>query len=164
MNNKHLAYLATDTPAERELLARLLEWQTNGFVQQFCPPQDQWTKRKYEPAVRSRIPDSACRSPSRIIADSTDPIGRTASRCSLNTVVAYEDVAAAKKAKEMWDRLGRSIGGGISFEIHLWRFDVLRTPELRDTAVDDAAQARLIMVATRGQQDLPAETKAWIDL
>jgi len=80
------------------------------------------------------------------------------------TVVAYEDVVAAKRAKEICDRLRCSIGGAIAFEMHLWRFDVLRTSGLRDTAVKDAVQARLIMLATRGREELPAETKAWIEL
>ncbi len=82
---------------------------------------------------------------------------------SFNTVVAYEDVVAAKRAKEICDRLRCFIGDGITFEMHLWRFDVLRTPDLRDVAVNDAVQARLILIASRGRGDLPAETKAWIE-
>src|SRR6266478_795046 len=126
MNMKHTAYLATEAPAERELLARLLEWQTTEFSRQFCP------------AVRSSAPDSSHQASSTAFGDMPGRSRGPAMLSRLNTVVAYEDVAAAKKAKEMWDRLRGRIGGGLAFEIHLWRFDVLRTPGLNVTAVKDA--------------------------
>jgi hypothetical protein len=79
-------------------------------------------------------------------------------------VVAYEDITAAKRAKEISDRLRCSIGDELFFEMHLWRFDVLKTPGLLDTAVKDAVEARLIVLAARGINVLPAEVKAWIEL
>ena len=43
-----------------------------------------------------------------------------------------------------------------------WKFDLLRSPELRDAAATDAARADMILIATRGAGELPAKVKAWI--
>ena len=81
----------------------------------------------------------------------------------LHGVVAYEDVAVAKLAKEKWDYVVRTLQTGYEFELQLWKFDVLRHPQLRDAAVNDAAKAQIVFVATRGAGDLPSEVKAWIE-
>ena len=81
-----------------------------------------------------------------------------------NVVVAYEDIHAARRAKELCDRLRCRLGRPFDFETHLWRFDVLRIPQLEETAVSDAVQAPLIIYATRGDGSLPPETQSWTEL
>jgi hypothetical protein len=49
-------------------------------------------------------------------------------------------------------------------ELRLWRFDLLRIPELKGAAATDAARADMILIATRGAGELPAEVKAWIEV
>lgn len=83
---------------------------------------------------------------------------------SFNVVVAYDDIHAARRAKEICDRVRQRIGGPIAFEIHLWRFDVLRMAELRDTAAKDATQAHLIIVATAGEGNLPGQLENWVEI
>ena len=157
-------YVAAADPAARDLLERLLEWQTN---------KSGW------PVVESTEELALRHGPERIAGSLTASFagdvrptppavapGRPgrASRRNFNAVVAYEDVTAAKKAKEICDRLRCSIDYEVIFEMHLWRFDVLGTPGLLDTAVRDAAQSRLIVFAARGLNVLPAGVKAWIEL
>jgi|SRR5581483_9128 hypothetical protein len=80
-----------------------------------------------------------------------------------NVVIAYEDFAAGRHAKETYDYLVRSLGRELAFDNQMWKFDVLGHPKLREMAVKDAAAADLIMISTHGDGDLPAEVKSWID-
>lgn len=78
-------------------------------------------------------------------------------------VVAYKDVSFVKLAKEKWDYVVRTLQSGCDFELRLWKFDVLEIPEVREAAVNDAANAQVVFVATRGAGELPSEVKAWIE-
>ena len=83
---------------------------------------------------------------------------------TFNAVMAYEDANTAERAKEAWDHLvSTSLRGSYDPGLRLWKFEVLRTPEMRDVAVKDAAQADMILIATRGAGELPEGVKAWID-
>lgn len=157
-------YIAAADPDAHDLLKRLLEWQVKKFggpaVEslkdldlQYSPervggPISTSFGRDFRPTPPTVVPRRPCR----------------ASRQNFNAVVAYEDITSAKKAKEICDRLRCSIGDEVFFAMHLWRFDVLKTPGLLDTAVKDAVEARLIVFAVRGLNVLPAEVKAWIEL
>jgi hypothetical protein len=79
-------------------------------------------------------------------------------------VLAYENANTAKRAKEMWDRLMRALKDHYGLKLRLWKFDVLRIPEVRDAAATDVARANITLTATRGAEKLPAEVKAWIEL
>jgi hypothetical protein len=46
----------------------------------------------------------------------------------------------------------------------MWKFDALAMPSLREMAANDAAMADVIVIATRGEEDLPADVKAWSEL
>jgi hypothetical protein len=84
-------------------------------------------------------------------------------RPTLYGVIAYENVSVAKIAKEKWDYLVHTLKDGVDFELRLWKFDILQIPEWRDAAINDATQAQLVFVATRGAGDLPPEVKEWIE-
>jgi hypothetical protein len=83
---------------------------------------------------------------------------------TFNAVMAYEDAITAERAKEAWDSLVcTSFQGRHDPGLRLWKFDGLRAPEMRDVASKHAAQADMILIATRGAGQLPTEVKAWID-
>ena len=84
-------------------------------------------------------------------------------RPTLCGVMAYENVAVAKIAKEKWDYLVYTLKDGFDFELRLWKFDILQIPEWRDAAINDATQAQLVFVATRGAGGLPPVVKEWIE-
>jgi hypothetical protein len=83
---------------------------------------------------------------------------------TLNAVMAYEETSTPERAKEAWSHLVCTLKGRYGPELPLWKFDVLRTPELRDVAATDAARADMILIATRGGGELPAEVKTWIEV
>ncbi len=144
MRTSYYTYLANDKLDARELLARLLVWQRNEFGRQLCQPtEDVFFKGDYRRTVRSSATHFTRGFQSKPLATTPSHTSAPSMPPSFNTVVAYEDVVAAKRAKEICDRLRCFIGDGITFEMHLWRFDVLRTPDLRDVAVNDAVQARI---------------------
>jgi hypothetical protein len=84
--------------------------------------------------------------------------------CGFEIVVAYEEIAAGKRAKEICDRLQTNLEAFFVFETHLWRFDVLGLPELNNIAVRDAIQARLVIIAIDGRSELPVHLKSWMEI
>jgi hypothetical protein len=80
-----------------------------------------------------------------------------------NVVIAYEDFAAGRHAQLTCDILARNLERELTLDSQMWKFDVLGNPQLREMATRDAAEADLIMIATRGEGDLPREVKVWID-
>jgi hypothetical protein len=83
---------------------------------------------------------------------------------SFNVVAAYEDVESGKHAKETYDFVVASLGPDCRPANRMWKFEVLDIPQLRELAAEDAAMADLIIISCRGQAELPAGVKAWIDL
>lgn len=81
-----------------------------------------------------------------------------------NVVIAYEDYRAAERAKQAYDFLVANLVHEWRVSSQMWKFEVLGNPELREMAAKDAAQANLIIVSARGEGELPAEVKAWIEL
>jgi len=82
---------------------------------------------------------------------------------TLNVVMAYEEATTSERAKEASDTFVCTLKGHHDPGLRSWKFDLLRSPELRDAAATDAARADMILIATRGAGELPAEVKAWID-
>src|SRR6185436_11244988 len=78
-------------------------------------------------------------------------------------VMAYESASVAKIAKEKWDYMVHALQSRYDFELRLWKFEILRIPELRDVAINDAAKAQLVFVAAHGAGELPVQVKEWIE-
>src|SRR5215204_3127337 len=78
-------------------------------------------------------------------------------------VMVYEHASLAKLAKERWDHMVEALHKIYEFELRLWKFDVLRIPEWRAAAVNDAAKAQMVFVVTKGAGELPFEVKTWIE-
>jgi len=83
---------------------------------------------------------------------------------NLNIVIAYEDFESGKEAKTTCDFLTDNLGPEWQFGNQMWKFDVLNIPELRNMAAKDAAMADIIIVSSRGGNDLPDSVKAWMEL
>ena len=82
---------------------------------------------------------------------------------ALHAVMAYEDFITGERAREAWAHLLHSLKAKYSPGLRMWNFNVLRITELRNIAATDAAEADMILIATRGAGELPREVKAWID-
>jgi hypothetical protein len=81
----------------------------------------------------------------------------------LNVVIAYEDFETGKQAKRTYDFLVENLSHGCEFSNQMWKFDVLGIPKLREMAVQDAVAADIIIVSSRGMNDLPVEVRLWIE-
>jgi hypothetical protein len=82
---------------------------------------------------------------------------------TFNAVMAYEDSQQAERVKKAWGHLVCTLQGHSEPWLRLWKFDFLRIREMRAVAARDAARADIILIATRGAGELPAEVKTWID-
>src|SRR5581483_4358351 len=85
-----------------------------------------------------------------------------------NVVIAYEDFAAGRHAKETYDYLVRSLGRELAFDNQMWKFDVLGHPKLRDRNSarhphDDIIRSYLEAVAHRVGMDFFAQPDEWPD-
>jgi len=101
--------------------------------------------------------------PTKYWASSSPRVKMMLMKRTFTAVMAYEDASTAERAKKAWDHLVCTLQGHSDPGLRLWKFDVLRIREMRDVAARDAAQADMILIATRGAGELPAEVKAWID-
>lgn len=82
---------------------------------------------------------------------------------AFHVVLVYDKYADGIRAKDLFDRLVSNHGELFRFVCHLWRFDVLREPQLFEAATRDAIGADMIVFAIRQSQELPIEVRRWID-
>ena len=80
-----------------------------------------------------------------------------------SVVIAYEDCTTGKHAKRACDFLVANLSHEWQVTSQMWKFEVLSIPELREMAAKDAAMASLIIVSSRGDRELPADARAWIE-
>jgi hypothetical protein len=78
-------------------------------------------------------------------------------------VILYEDFRAAGQAKRAYDFLVANLTHEWRVSRQMWDFELLRIPELRDAAAEDARLAHVIIVACCGDGELPADVKEWIE-
>jgi hypothetical protein len=83
---------------------------------------------------------------------------------ALNVVIAFDDVRAGKKAKELCDRLARRLNPNCELHISLWSLSVLHLPQILQAAARQAARAALVVIAANGQTDLTLAAKTWVTM
>jgi hypothetical protein len=98
-----------------------------------------------------------CDAPSRIPVESSSRRPST-----VKVLIAYEDYRVGRWSKQLFDRLQCRLESDQFLSVLFWKFDVLRFPQLKALAVDDAAEADLIVFAGYNNADLPAFVKSWI--
>jgi hypothetical protein len=81
-----------------------------------------------------------------------------------SVVIVYEDFRTGKQAKRACDFLEENLSHEWRVTSQMWKFEVLSIPELREIAAKDAAMANLIIVSSRGDDELPADVKDWIEM
>lgn len=88
---------------------------------------------------------------------------RFKNRPVFHVVLVYDKYVDGIRAKDLFDGLVSNHGELFRFVCHLWRFDVLREPQLFEAATRDAMRADMIVFAIRQNQELPVEIRRWID-
>ncbi len=80
-------------------------------------------------------------------------------------VIAYEDFPSGLGAKKLFDQLVYEYGRTFTFHCHLWRFEVLQTPELATKAAVQAKAADMIIISTHeeaeGSDEMAGLLSAW---
>src|SRR4051812_39518718 len=74
-------------------------------------------------------------------------------------VIAYDNLAAAVRAKEIAER----VAGGLESEWDIWPFELLKGGYVSEYAANTAVQSNMLIIATGGQDDLPDWIKDWIE-
>jgi hypothetical protein len=78
-------------------------------------------------------------------------------------VAADEDTPTAARVTEFCRELTWELGGGWEIIKQAWLVNLLRRPQLRAIAAEDAAAADLVVLSFHDNHDLPEEVKAWIE-
>lgn len=86
--------------------------------------------------------------------DSTD------TKQALRVVIAYNDVAAGKRAMRVLADLGKGLGEDIEFQPLPWSFDLLADMDWREVAAHDAVKADILIIATSSTNPLPSSRRA----
>jgi len=79
----------------------------------------------------------------------------------LRIVVAYDEVAAGKRAMRVMTDLGRGLGEVVEFQSLLWSFDLLEDTDWAEVASDDAVKADILIIATSSANSLPPTVGRW---
>jgi hypothetical protein len=80
----------------------------------------------------------------------------------LDAVLIYEDLRTGLRAKNVVECAGRRLPRAPSFNLAVWRFDVLQEAGLRETALNEASVAVIVLVSAHGSRDLPNVVSDWL--
>jgi hypothetical protein len=81
---------------------------------------------------------------------------------NFKVVVAFDDTATSSPALKTCEYVIQQLGGDIPVRRKIVDFNQT-TPQRRAAAARDAAKADMVIVATRGEEDLPAPMQKWMD-
>ncbi len=82
---------------------------------------------------------------------------------SLEVMVIYDDIGAAKRAKELCDRVSQRLSPAFRLNLSVWKLSMLRFPEISRVATEAAQRVVAIIFAAKGHTDLLPQAKAWIE-
>jgi hypothetical protein len=82
---------------------------------------------------------------------------------AISVFIAYEDIAAGKRAKETCDVLAEGLGDDWIIDTRVASFKALRVPRLRHVAAAEAAKADIIFIACHDGK-LPMGVSKWLQL
>jgi sulfite reductase alpha subunit-like flavoprotein len=108
-------------------------------------------------------PAASKTSPAVTMTRTEEASARLATKKAWSVVVAYEDPAARERAVGFCDQLVERFWAQVELDISWWSFTSLEEAAGAREAVQEAAQAELIIVSTAPEGDLPATVKAWIE-
>jgi hypothetical protein len=82
---------------------------------------------------------------------------------TLEIMIVYDDVDAGKRAKELCDRIVRSLGPEMKLSLGAWKASMFGFPEINRVDTNAATQAVAMIFALAGCKELCPELKAWIE-
>ena len=75
----------------------------------------------------------------------------------------YEDFGTGKRAKKGLDYVAEELRNEFEFRHSMWRLDVLQEPKLIVMAAPALAEADLLILSLRSEEQIPAKIRALID-
>ena len=84
-------------------------------------------------------------------------------RPTFSVVIIYQDRDTGRRAKYFYDKMTHEVDEECDFSLELWNFEMLAIPEMRDSSAQAAAQADFLVLSFRGNAELPAQTRYWIE-
>ena len=84
-------------------------------------------------------------------------------RPKLGVVIIYEGRAAGQRAKYFYENLVCELRGKYNVNLDLWNFPVLAISQIGHLAGQVAAKADVVILSLRGDAELPAEIREWIE-
>jgi hypothetical protein len=81
---------------------------------------------------------------------------------SLAVVIAYDDMAAGRRAVRLCSHLGSEQEEDLAFQTQPWRFDLLAKAEWAVLAATAALKADLLIISSSRQSDLPQGVRDWL--
>ena len=88
-------------------------------------------------------------------------------RCAAHTfkvVFFYEDFDAAIECRKAFDSIARRFTKGRPIDSSSWSFSMLGSSEFNAAILMDASAAEVIVIAARGDRELPARVATWIEM
>ena len=82
---------------------------------------------------------------------------------ALRVVIAYYDLAAAKRAMRVLADLDQGLGDAVEFQPMPWPFDLLTDAGWRDAALSDAINADIVIITMSAPGPLPVAMERWIE-
>ena len=96
--------------------------------------------------------------------DETNPErGSSETNQPLRVVIAYNDLAAGRRAMRLLSNVGKELGGEVEFQPIPRSFDLLEDMDWRDVAASDAVNADILIIATSDADPLPPAIGRWTD-
>lgn len=81
----------------------------------------------------------------------------------LRVVIAYDAIAAGKRAMRVITRLGGELGESVEFQPLPWSFELLADTDWAKVAADDAVKADILIIATSTAHPLPSAVEHWAE-
>lgn len=86
-----------------------------------------------------------------------------AAEVSMKALIIYGDIALARQAKAMLERAADRADATARWEVKPWRVDLLTLRGTGYAALEDAAEAHLIVFAVPQPQSIPARLVEWLE-
>jgi hypothetical protein len=81
----------------------------------------------------------------------------------MNAVIVYDDVAFASKAQAMLGQAAHRADAGLPWSLKPWRLELLILPPTAARALQDAAEAHLLVLAVRRPADPSPRLLDWLE-
>jgi hypothetical protein len=81
---------------------------------------------------------------------------------TLDAALIYEDLRTGLRAKDVLECDARRFPRAPNINLAIWRFDVLQEAGLRETALNEASVAVIVLVSAHGRRDLPKVVSDWL--